>query len=66
MSKSMLPAPLLRKMYFERRTSMADMARALHCSLHKVSYRMEKHRIHRRSISDAIYLWSNPGGDPFR
>jgi hypothetical protein len=26
---------------------------------------MEKHRIQRRSVSEAISWWSNPDGDPF-
>ncbi len=45
---------------------MQDMAYSFGCSLHKVKYWMDKYEIQIRSISDAIYLKHNPGGDPFR
>ncbi len=44
---------------------MKDIAVRLKCSLHKVSYWMEYYTIPKRSISEAIYVRSNPGGDPF-
>ncbi len=45
---------------------MQEIARRLHCSVHKVQYWMLKHRLDSRSISDALYLRHNPKGDPFR
>lgn len=35
-------------------------------SHHKIAYWMDKHRIPRRTISEAVYLHSNPNGDPFK
>lgn len=45
---------------------MQDIADLLGCSLHKVKYWMSQHGIKTRSVSDAIYLWHNPDGDPFK
>ncbi len=45
--------------------SMADISKQLHISIHKVAYWMEKNKIPRRTLSDAIYLKHNPNGDPF-
>lgn len=44
---------------------MSDIARNLHCSIHKVVYWMEKYDLKRRNHSDATYLKENPHGDPF-
>ncbi|MBI3764127.1 MAG: hypothetical protein HY260_19980, partial [Chloroflexi bacterium] len=44
---------------------MAEIAEQLGCSPNKVVYWMEKHGIERRDISEAIYQWHNPDGDPF-
>ncbi len=46
--------------------SMTDMAKLLSCSIHKVVYWMDKYNIKRRNLSQAIYLKSNPNGDPFK
>ncbi len=45
---------------------MAEIADITGCSIHKVVYWMDKYKIKRRSISDAIYLKLNPLGDPFK
>lgn len=45
--------------------SMTDISKKLHISVHKVVYWMEKNKIPRRTLSDAIYLKHNPNGDPF-
>lgn len=45
---------------------MEDLAKTLHCSVHKVRYWMAKHGIKTRSISEAVYLKNNPNGDPFK
>ena len=55
----------LEKLYNNGR-SMAEIARELNCSIHKVVYWMEKYGIKRRSLSEATYLKANPNGDPFK
>lgn len=64
----------MQKYYFSREqleslylkgVSMRVMAEMLDCSEHVVVYWMEKYGISRRSRSEAIYLHSNPEGDPF-
>jgi len=45
---------------------MQEIADILGVSLHKVSYWMDKHKIERRSRSEATYLKHNPDGDPFK
>jgi len=45
---------------------MADIAKNLNCSIHKIVYWMDKFNIPRRSFSDAVYLKANPHGDPFK
>ncbi len=44
---------------------MQDIATILRCSLHTISYWMEKYQIPRRTHSDATYVKKNPNGDPF-
>lgn len=60
LSKEMLEA-----LYNEHRLSMAEIAGRLGCSPNKVAYWMAKYGIERRDISEAIYQWRNPDGDPF-
>jgi hypothetical protein len=55
----------LTKYYTEDRLSMSDIALKLDCSVNKVVYWMNVHKMERRSISDAIYIKHNPNGDPF-
>ncbi len=47
-------------------SSMSEIAKKLKCSPHKVVYWMNKYGIKRRTLSEAIYLKSNPNGDPFK
>lgn len=44
---------------------MAEIAKKLRVSEHKVAYWMEKHNLKRRSRSEATYIKHNPNGDPF-
>lgn len=46
--------------------SMAEIAKLLQCSVHKIKYWMQHHGIMRRSISEAMYLKLNPNGNPFK
>lgn len=45
---------------------MQQIATELCCSVHKVAYWMDNYDIKRRTMSDAIYQWHNPDGDPFK
>ncbi len=56
----------LENLYVEKGMSMMEISKRLGCSHHKVAYWMHEYKINRRSISQAIYLRSNPDGDPFR
>ncbi|MDD4319822.1 MAG: hypothetical protein PHW10_05885 [Candidatus Peribacteraceae bacterium] len=56
----------LEKLYGQRQLSMQAIAQKLKCSVHKVTYWMQRYGLQRRSISDAIYIKHNPSGDPFR
>lgn len=55
----------LAALYVEQKKSMAEIAKALDCSPHKVAYWMDQYKIPRRSRSDATYIKRNPQGDPF-
>lgn len=55
----------LQKRYSES-ASMNDISLELGCSVHKVNYWMDKYKIKRRSISDAVYVKHNPAGNPFK
>lgn len=57
---------VLEKWYVREGKSMQDIANTLGCSLHKITYWMEKLKIPRRSRSDASYIKHNPHGDPFK
>ena len=56
----------LEDLYIKKGMSMMEISKNLGCSHHKVAYWMGEYRIKRRSISDAVYLRSNPDGDPFK
>ncbi len=60
-----ISAEILRDLYVGKKLSMAEIAKRLRCSVHKVSYWMLAHNITTRSISEAVYLKANPNGDPF-
>jgi hypothetical protein len=62
----MLTKETLLEMYTEKQLSMHEIADNLGCSDNQVVYWMSKYEIPRRSLSDAIYLHSNPNGDPFK
>jgi len=56
---------LLKELYIEHKKSVASIAKKFNCSQNKVNYWLKKHKIKKRSISDAIYNLRNPLGDPF-
>jgi hypothetical protein len=57
---------LLKKLYLKNGLSMADIAALSDCSINKVHYWMNVHKIQRRSRSEATYIKRNPNGDPFK
>lgn len=57
-------APLA-KLYLEENKSAAEIAKIFVCSQNKINYWLGKHKIPKRTISEAIYTKHNPGGDPF-
>ncbi len=56
----------LKELYVLKRLSVAKIAKKFGFSESKVNYWMRKYDIQKRSISDAIYEYSNPKGDPFK
>ena len=67
--ESMIGSPIaktvLENLYITQKKPSREIAQHLSCSEHKVDYWLAKHGIHKRSLSDAIYLQRNPNGDPF-
>lgn len=55
----------LEELYLTSKLSAMDIAKSQGCSAHKVNYWLEKHKIPKRTISEAIYVRHNPSGDPF-
>lgn len=62
----MIQENILRRLYQKQRKSQQEIARKFDISLSGVAYWMNKYRIQRRSISDAVYVKCNPKGDPFK
>ncbi|MFZ2555685.1 MAG: hypothetical protein WAZ27_02855 [Minisyncoccia bacterium] len=60
-----LKKDFLLQAYINQKKSAKDIAKLYDCSEHKVNYWLGKYKIPKRSISEAIYIKSNPGGDPF-
>lgn len=56
----------LNEFYVKKRLSAAQIAAQFDCSESKVNYWIKRHHIQKRSISDAIYTYKNPNGDPFK
>ncbi len=53
------------KWYLEGLLSVSEISKKTGFSQNKINYWMSKYEIPKRSISDAVYLRSNPKGDPF-
>lgn len=54
------------RILYSKGQSFAEIAKTFGCSVHKIKYWMGKYKIPSRSISEAVYLKSNPTGDPFK
>ncbi len=62
----MIPKTYLRKEYVVKQKSVHEIALKLACSDNKVTYWLQKYKIERRTISEAMYTKRNPKGDPFK
>jgi len=61
-----VPKQALVDLYCKKRNSVAQISRLLGFSQNKINYWIEKHKIEKRTISDAMYQFKNPKGDPFK
>lgn len=60
-----IPRDVLFAHYVNGCKSMKEIAGELKCSSHKIAYWMEKYKILRRKLNEAMYVKCNPHGDPF-
>ncbi len=56
----------LEQLYVTQKYSVHDIAMKYRCSDQRINYWLFKHKIPKRSISEAIYIKRNPLGDPFK
>lgn len=61
-----LSKEVLGKFYITEKKSVSVIAKKLGCSEHKINYWLAEFKIPKRSISESVYLYHNPGGDPFK
>ncbi len=57
---------LLENLYLTKLLSVSAIAKKFCISEHKINYWLSKHKISKRSISEALYIKKNPNGDPFK
>jgi hypothetical protein len=55
----------LSNLYLGKHKSSSEIAEVIKCSENKINYWLNKYKIRKRTISEAIYLKCNPKGDPF-
>lgn len=60
-----LSCTVLECLYVKEKKPVSAIATLLGCSEHKVNYWIRKFQIPKRSISEGVYLYHNPHGDPF-
>lgn len=63
-SQSLIPTRLF-DLYLVEKKSVAEIAKILNCSQNKINYWLKKFEIPKRSLSEAMYCFKNPLGDPF-
>ncbi|MFA6306989.1 MAG: hypothetical protein WCV70_03220 [Patescibacteria group bacterium] len=56
----------LKYLYNIKRKSAQEIAKLIGCSPNRINYWLAQYKISKRTISDAIYIKHNPGGDPFK
>lgn len=61
----MIEKGYLETSYLLKKKSVSQIAGECGCSQNKITYWLQKHNIRKRSISEAVYIRSNPHGDPF-
>lgn len=61
----MIEKSYLQEAYLSKKQSVNQIAKEHGCSQNKITYWLQKHNIKKRSIADAVYVRSNPDGDPF-
>ncbi len=61
----MIKKEILEKLYINEKKSTRQIGVILKCKEQKVNYWLAKHRIPKRSISEAVYDYKHPKGDPF-
>ena len=64
--QTMIQKVLLLELYIVEKKSANQIAQILQCSATKVNYWLTKYSIPKRSISESVYIKSNPNGDPFK
>lgn len=57
---------ILKRLYVKEKKSVSIIARKFGCSEHKINYWIYKFKIQKRTISESVYLYHNPLGDPFK
>lgn len=56
----------LEHLYRDNKKSVSEIAVIFGCSENKINYWLNKYKIPKRTISEAIYIKHNPKGDPFK
>lgn len=64
-STQILSKEVLEGLYVKGKQSVSTVAKNLGYSEHKINYWLAKFGITKRSISESIYLYHNPSGNPF-
>jgi len=66
MKNNKITRKFLKNLYIVKHKSAQEIAKLINCSPNRVNYWLAKYNISKRTISDAIYIKHNPGGDPFK
>lgn len=66
MKNKKLTRKYLEYLYIAKHKSAQEIAKLIGCSSNRINYWLAKHKIQKRTISDAIYIKHNPDGDPFK
>lgn len=56
---------ILENFYLTKKLSVSQVAKKFSCSENKINYWLARYKIKKRTISEAIYQYKNPKGDPF-
>jgi hypothetical protein len=64
-NKNILSKEVLFDLYVNKKYSTSKISGIFNCSENKINYWLGKFKINKRTISEAIYQFKNPLGDPF-